>query len=181
MSVKSIADAFFQLFRASQTLVFFHIYVSGICSHRGGSRIFFRRGCTRLLLYFNTNKPLIFFFCRIPVVLENRRSPQGGGCAPLAPSPQIRPCPKGYFSRASTYREKVASPRFVASLPLHRELLESFFFFLQEGSDVTFQRFGCIKNSVLYNNVPQESLRQLTLWIGKIFRCTPQSYQMKAT
>ena len=24
---------------------------------RGGSRIFLRRGCTRLLLYFNTNKP----------------------------------------------------------------------------------------------------------------------------
>ena len=46
---------------------------------RGGSRIFFRRGCTRLLLYFNTNKPHSFFFCRIPVVLENRRSSQGGG------------------------------------------------------------------------------------------------------
>ena len=29
---------------------------------RGGSRIFFRRGCTRLLLYFNTNKPHSFFF-----------------------------------------------------------------------------------------------------------------------
>ena len=28
---------------------------------RGGSRIFFRRGCTRLLLYFNTNKPHSFF------------------------------------------------------------------------------------------------------------------------
>ena len=42
-------------------------------SHRGGSRIFFRRGCTRLLLYFNTNKPH-----RIPVVLENSRSFQGG-------------------------------------------------------------------------------------------------------
>ena len=28
--------------------------------NRGGSRIFFRRGCTRLLLYFNTNKPLFF-------------------------------------------------------------------------------------------------------------------------
>ena len=28
---------------------------------RGGSRIFFRRGCTRLLLYFNTDKPHIFF------------------------------------------------------------------------------------------------------------------------
>ena len=39
---------------------------------------FFRRGCTRLLLYFNTNKPHNFF-CRIPVVLENRRSSQGWG------------------------------------------------------------------------------------------------------
>ena len=28
---------------------------------RGGSRIFIRRGCTRLLLYFNTNKPHIYF------------------------------------------------------------------------------------------------------------------------
>ena len=28
---------------------------------RGGSRIFLRRGCTRLLLYFNTNKPHSFF------------------------------------------------------------------------------------------------------------------------
>ena len=46
---------------------------------RGGSRIFFRRGCTRLLLYFNTNKPHSFFFlCRILVVLENRRPSQGG-------------------------------------------------------------------------------------------------------
>ena len=45
--------------------------------NRGGSRIFFRRGCTRLLLYFNTNKP--HSFCRIPVVLENRRSSRGGG------------------------------------------------------------------------------------------------------
>ena len=45
---------------------------------RGGSRIFFfRRGCTRLLLYFNTNKPHSFFFCRIPVVLENHRSSRG--------------------------------------------------------------------------------------------------------
>ena len=55
-------------------------------SRRGGSRIFFRRGCTRLLLYFNTNKPQ-FFFCRIPVVLENRRSSRGEGCTPPAPSP----------------------------------------------------------------------------------------------
>ena len=30
-------------------------------SRRGGSRIFFRRGCTRLLLHYNTNKPHSFF------------------------------------------------------------------------------------------------------------------------
>ena len=57
---------------------------------RGGSRIFFRRGCTRLLLYFNTNKPhSFFFFCRIPDVLENRRSSQGG-CTPCTLHPPHR-------------------------------------------------------------------------------------------
>ena len=61
--------------------------VVGGVYYRGGSRIFFRRGCTRLLLYFNTNKP--HSFCRIPVVLENRRSSQGGGVAhPLHPPPR---------------------------------------------------------------------------------------------
>ena len=34
------------------------------------------------MLYFNTNKPHSFFFCRIPVVLENRRSSQGGEGVP---------------------------------------------------------------------------------------------------
>ena len=51
---------------------------------------FFKRGCPRLLLYFKTNKPHSFFLggggCRIPVVLENRRSSQEG-CAPPATSP----------------------------------------------------------------------------------------------
>ena len=58
----------------------------------GGSRIFFRRGCTCLLLYFNTNTPH-FFFCRIPVVLENRRSSQGrgGNAHPLQPPPRSAP------------------------------------------------------------------------------------------
>ena len=53
-----------------------HLCCNQYC--RGGSRIFFGRGCTRLLLHFNTNKPHNFF-CRIPVVLENRRSSQGWG------------------------------------------------------------------------------------------------------
>ena len=45
---------------------------------RGGSRIFFRRECTRLLLYFNTNKTHSFFFLqntscfRKPQVISGR-------------------------------------------------------------------------------------------------------------
>ena len=45
---------------------------------QGRIQDFFRRGCTCLLPYFNTNKPhSFFFFCRIPVVLENHGSSQG--------------------------------------------------------------------------------------------------------
>ena len=55
---------------------------------------FFRRGCTRLLLYFNTNKPHSFFF-----FLQNTsciRKPQvisegGGGVHPLHPPPRYAP------------------------------------------------------------------------------------------
>ena len=61
---------------------------------RGGSRIFFRRGCTRLLLYFKTNKPHSFF-----VFLQNTsciRKPQvisGMGAHPLHPPPRSAPVP----------------------------------------------------------------------------------------
>ena len=51
---------------------------SGIAK-QGRIQDFFRRGCTHLLLY--TSTPInhtVLFFCRIPVVLENRRSSQGG-------------------------------------------------------------------------------------------------------
>ena len=57
-------------------------------STRGGSRIFFRRGCTHLLLYFNTDKPHSFFFwqnticIRKPLVISEGG---GGGAAPPAP------------------------------------------------------------------------------------------------
>ena len=50
---------------------------------RGGSRIFFRRGCTRLLLYFNTNKPHSFF-------LQNTGW-GGGGAHPLHPPSRSTP------------------------------------------------------------------------------------------
>ena len=57
------------------------IPIKNVVLCRGGSKTFFRRGCTRLFLHFNTNKPhsFFFFFRRIPVVLENRRSSRGGG------------------------------------------------------------------------------------------------------
>ena len=59
---------------------------------RGRSRIFFRRGCTRLLLYFNTNKPHSFFLqntscIRKPQVISGR----GGGAHPLHPPPRSAP------------------------------------------------------------------------------------------
>ena len=47
---------------------------------RGGSRIFFRRGC-RWIVSCSTSTPInhiVFFFCRIPVVLENWKSSRGG-------------------------------------------------------------------------------------------------------
>ena len=55
-----------------------------VSSVRGGSRIFFRRGCTRLLLYFNTNKPHSFFLQNTSCI----RKPQvisAGGAHPLHP------------------------------------------------------------------------------------------------
>ena len=68
-----------------------------IMGYRGGSRIFFRRGCAHLLLHFNTNKPHTFFFCRIPDVLENRRLSWGrGGAHPLHSPPRSAP---GVFIR----------------------------------------------------------------------------------
>ena len=44
--------------------------------HRGGSRIFLGGGAPLRNCVTNTNKPIFFF--RIPVVLESRRSSQGG-------------------------------------------------------------------------------------------------------
>ena len=78
----------------------------GFCSRRGGSRIFFRRGCTLLLLYFNTNKPHSFFLqntscIRKPQVISGGR----GGAHPLHPPPRSAPVPEhapGSFCTANT-------------------------------------------------------------------------------
>ena len=46
---------------------------------RSGSRIFSRRGCTRLLLYFNTNKPHSFFFLQNTSCIRKPQVISGGG------------------------------------------------------------------------------------------------------
>ena len=49
---------------------------------RGGSRSFFRRGYTRLLLYFNTNKPHSFFFLQDTSCIRKPQVISGGGHTP---------------------------------------------------------------------------------------------------
>ena len=49
------------LFVAWILLLFIRLFRKVLTRVGGGSRIFFRRGCTCLLLYFNTNKPHSFF------------------------------------------------------------------------------------------------------------------------
>ena len=71
---------------------------------RGRSRIFFWRGCTRLLLYFNTNKPHSFFFLQNTSCI---RKPQviseGGGVRTpytlLLDPPLTLPIPVLLFSK----------------------------------------------------------------------------------
>ena len=89
---------------------------------QGRIQDFFRRGCTRLLLYFNTNKPHSFFFGRIPVVLENRRSSQGrGGCAPPHPPPRSAPVAKRAETRKDTVSVlEIATTTFKTAAKLHR-------------------------------------------------------------
>ena len=66
--------------------------------YMGGSRIFFRRRCTRLLLYFNTNKPRSFLggqntsCIRKPQVISG-----GGGAHPLHPPPRSAPGLKSFL------------------------------------------------------------------------------------
>ena len=54
---------------------------------------FFRRGCTRLLLYFNTNKPHSFFFWQNTSCIRKRQVISGGrgDVHPLHPPPRSAP------------------------------------------------------------------------------------------
>ena len=60
----------------------------GDTKDRGGSRIFFRMGCTRLLLYFNTNKPDSFFLQNTSCIRKPQVISGGGGAYPPHPPPR---------------------------------------------------------------------------------------------
>ena len=68
-------------------------YTCSLYMLRGGSRIFVRRGCTHLLLYFNTNKPHSFFLAEYQLDLKTagHRGRGGGGAHPLHPAPGSAP------------------------------------------------------------------------------------------
>ena len=61
------------------------------CLHRGGSRMFFRRGYTRLLLYFNTNKPHSFFLQNTSCIRKPQVISGGEGAHPVHPPPRSAP------------------------------------------------------------------------------------------
>ena len=75
----ALSLGYHRLYRLGSSLVPFY---------RGGSRIFFRRGCTRLLLYFNTNKPHSFFEYQL---YEKTAGHLRGGAHPLHPPPRSAP------------------------------------------------------------------------------------------
>ena len=61
-----------------QAVLFQAKKVKGGLHYRGGSRIFFRRGCTRLSLYFNTNKPHSFFLQNASCIRKPQVISRGG-------------------------------------------------------------------------------------------------------
>ena len=69
---------FILAFKSLSLVEFFRPFCLQIKNVRGGSRIFVRRGCTRLLLYFNTNKPHSFVFLQNTSCIRKPRSSQGG-------------------------------------------------------------------------------------------------------
>ena len=76
----------------------FHRVVSILKYTSGADPRFFLGGGA--LVSFSTSTPInhivFFFFCRIPVVLENRGSSQEGGAHPLHPPPRSAPVPEKF-------------------------------------------------------------------------------------
>ena len=68
---------------------------------QGRIQDFFRRGCTRLLLYFNTNRPHIFFFLQNTGCIRKPQVISGGGAHPLHPPPRSAPVPTDHMCISS--------------------------------------------------------------------------------
>ena len=58
---------------------------------QGRIQVFFRRGCPRLLLYFNTNKSHSFFLQNTSCIRKPQVTSGGGGAHPLHPPPRSAP------------------------------------------------------------------------------------------
>ena len=89
--------------------------MEGMRGGRGGSRIFFRRGCTRLLLYFNTNKPHSFFVqdtscIRKLQVISGGRGVRTPGTLPLDP-PLGGKAIINYFPLLKSVKRQKAQPQ----------------------------------------------------------------------
>ena len=76
---------------------------------RGGSRIFIRRWCTRLLLYFNTNKPHIYFFAEYQLYWKTAGHLRRGGVrtpCTLPLDPPLEGDPSTARSKQTTSKRK---------------------------------------------------------------------------
>ena len=98
------------------------IFPASCLPYWGGSRIFVRRGCTRLLLYFNTNKPHSFFFLQNTNCIRKPQviSGEGGGVRTPCTLPLDPPLPLPYpsgplFSRAAVPLCHTPQARFLFS------------------------------------------------------------------
>ena len=74
---------------------------------RGRSRNFFRRGCTRLLLNFNTSKPhSVFFFSQNTSCIRKLQVISGGGAHPLHPPPRSAPAMQSNMTSQHDWQDK---------------------------------------------------------------------------
>ena len=92
-------------------------------SKMGRSRIFFRGGCTRRLLYFNTNKPhSFFFFWQNTSCIRKPQVISGGVCTPctLPLDPPLKETPSDQF-------------RFLGNCPPTPPLSQHYHFLLTQG------------------------------------------------
>ena len=97
LPIESLLKALLQFFRTGRSFrrnYFWDSFRKQVCQwHPKHGRIqdFFSRGCTRLLLYCNTNKPQSFFFGQNISCIRKLQVISRGGAHPLHPPPRSSP------------------------------------------------------------------------------------------